>query len=123
MQTWTIKYYRAGRAHQEPTKFTKKTDAENELKKREGDIAKGVPLTAQIARYRFDEAAKDITAEYTTNRRRSLGELKRRIALHLTPWFAGRKMAEITTVDVRAYQAQRLKAGAAPASVTAKSRS
>ena len=42
---------RPGGSHQEPTKFTKKTDAENELKKREGDIAKGVPLRSQIARY------------------------------------------------------------------------
>ena len=116
-QTWTIKYFRAGRPHQEPTKYTKKTDAENLLKMREGDIAKGMPLTSQIARYRFDEAAKDIIAEYTTNRRRSLGELKRRITLHLQPWFGGRKMAEITTVDVRGFMAQRLKAGAAPASV------
>ena len=36
--TWTIRYFRGGRAHQEPTKFTRKGDAERLLKTREGDI-------------------------------------------------------------------------------------
>ena len=45
----------------------------------EGKIADGVPVSAASARYRFDDAAKDIIADYTINQRRSLAEVQRRI--------------------------------------------
>ncbi|HET9415192.1 MAG TPA: tyrosine-type recombinase/integrase [Pseudolabrys sp.] len=77
------------------------------MRRREGAIADGVPVTAKISRFRFDEAAADLITEYRVNNRRSLDELERRIEKHLTPFFGGRRMAAITTADVRAYIAQR----------------
>ena len=33
----------------------------------------------------------DLETEYTVNKRDSLAHLKRRITLHLKPWFGGRR--------------------------------
>jgi integrase len=116
-QIWWIRYRRGGRRYEESTGSVRRGDAVELLKIREGDIAKGVPVSSQTSRYRFEAAAADIEAEYIANGRRSLSHLKRRITLHLTPYFGGRRMAAITTIDVRAFTRKRLDAGAAPAEV------
>lgn len=46
-------------------------------------------------------------ADYTTNGKRSYGVVERCVRKHVTPFFEGRRMANITTSDVRAYVAQR----------------
>ena len=115
--TFTIRYFRGGRAHEEATKLKGKTAARALLKIREGAIASGVPVSATSARYRFDDAVKDIVADYANNQRRSLGELERRIKLHLAPWFGGWRLADITGVDVRAFTHARLLKGASAGEV------
>src|SRR5262245_26877793 len=104
---WWIRYYRNGARHEESSHSDKKGVALDLLRRREGAIADGVPVTAKINRFRFEEAAADLVNEYKVNRRRSLDELERRIEKHLTPHFGGRRMASITTPDVRAYVVQR----------------
>jgi integrase len=111
--TYQIRYYRNGQRIEESTGYTKYEDARELLKQREGDISKGVPITATSTRLTFDEAAGDVVTDYTVNAKRSLGELKRRITLHLTPVFAGRRLSSLTTADLRAFTARRLTAGAA----------
>src|SRR5262245_42682700 len=98
---WQIRYYRNGKRHEESSHSNKKEVARDLLRRREGAIADGVPVTAKINRFRFDEAATDLTTEYKVNKRRSLDELERRIEKHLTPFFGGRRMASITTPDIR----------------------
>ena len=66
---------------------------------------------------RFEEAAKDLVTDYTVNKKRTLVDLTRRVQAILTPCFRGRRLATIGTADVRAYVAQRQKAGAANASI------
>jgi len=51
-------------------------------------------------------------AVYDVNGKRSTGELKRRIRLHLTPYFGGRRLSTITTADLRSFTAKRLEAKA-----------
>ena len=51
--TWWIKYFRDGRAYFESARTTKKKEAENLLKRREGDIARGVPISSSVGRMRF----------------------------------------------------------------------
>src|SRR5262249_51221584 len=115
---WWIRYYRNGRRFEESAGPGKSwEDARDLLRQREGAIANGVPITPQNQRYTFDEAATDIISEYTVNGRRSLGELKRRIELHLKPWFTGRRMRDIRATDARAFAKARLEAGAAPGEV------
>ena len=114
---WCIRYYRNGRRFEESARTNKKEEARDLLKRIEGDIAKGVPVTSITDRLRFEEAATDIEADYQINGKRSLRDLKIRIERHLTAFFAGRRMNSITTADVRAYSKQRIDAGAKPATV------
>jgi hypothetical protein len=112
-----IRYYRDGRRHEESAHTANLKTAGDLLKVREGDIAKGIPVSSQIGRMRFEDTATDIEAEYLVNGRRSIRDLKGRIKKHLAPYFAGRRMSSLTTADVRAYTAERMKAGAAAGTI------
>ena len=114
---WWIRYYRNGRRHEESSHSTKKGDAERLLKLREGDVAKGLPVSAKLGQLRFDAAAADVITDYEINGRKSTRDVEARIRLHLKPYFGGRRMASITTADVRAYIAHRQEPGAANATV------
>jgi hypothetical protein len=114
---WWVRYYRNGRRHEESSGSTKKGEAERLLRMREGDVAKGLPVTAKIGQLRFGDAAADVVTDYRVNGKRSLADVERRIKLHLEPYFGGRRMAAITTADVRAYTAHRQDAGATNATI------
>ena len=114
---WWVRYYRAGRRHEESSGSERKGDATRLLKLREGDIAKGVPVSAKVGRLGFDEAVADVVTDYRVNGKRSLPDVARRIRIHLAPFFGGHRMASITTADVRSYTACRQEAGAANATV------
>ena len=114
---WWLRYYRDGRRFEESSGTDKYEKAKGILKEREGDAAKGVPYATSMGRLRFDEAMTDLETEYTVNKRDSLDHLKRRIALHLKPWFGGRRMTKITAADINAYVEHRQKKGAAAASI------
>jgi integrase len=105
--TWTIRYCRNGRPYQEATSFTRKTDAQNLLKTRMGDIVKGVPVTPAHLKLTLDDAAKDVINDFTTNGKRSIRVVERRINKYLLPYFRGRRMSDISASDVRAYVAKR----------------
>lgn len=115
---WWIRYYRDGVRHEESARTDKVTEAENLLKQREGDVAKGVPLSAKIGRLRFDEAAADLLTDYKINGKRSHDNLKNTVIDGaLEPWFRGRRLAALTTADVRAYVKHRQDAGYANATI------
>src|SRR6478672_3078265 len=109
-QMWWIRYYKNGRCYEESSGSTKESDAKSLLRLREGDIERGVAMTAKVGRIRFDEAVKDVLNDYRTNRKRSLDDVERRIEKHLTPFFGNRRMASITTADIRDYIVARQKA-------------
>ena len=50
---------------------------------REGDVVKGVPITAHVGRVTFEDAAADLINDYTTNGRRSLRVVHVRLTKHL----------------------------------------
>jgi integrase len=104
---WWIRYYRNGRRYEESAKTDKWEKARDLLRTREGDIAKGVPVTPNIGRLKFEEAVGDVVTDYKTNGKRSLDDLQRRIDNHLIPYFGGRRMVTIGTADLRAYVAER----------------
>ena len=81
------------------------------LRIREGDVAKGVPVSAKISRYRFEDAATDSEDRYRVNNRRSLDELERRIDKHLQPFFREHGMSAISTADVCAFVKHRQDTG------------
>jgi integrase len=102
-----LKYYRDGKPIYESSGTDIKDEAKKTLKMREGDIAKGMPITSNTGRVRFEDAAKDLINDYKLNNRKSLDELERRIDLHLAPYFGNRKLSTITPTDVRAFIAKR----------------
>ena len=116
-RVWWIRYYRNGRRYEESSKSTTKRVAADLLKIREGDIAHGMPVRSGISRFRFEDAARALIADYTANGRRSLDEAQRRIRIGLEPWFRRQSMAEIGTDDVVAYAASRREGGVANATI------
>lgn len=111
-KVWWIRYYRNGRRHEESSGSTRKTEAQRLLALREGACARGEPITAQVGRLRFEEAAADVLADYRANGRRTAGQVEQRLRDHLLPVFGARRMASITTADLRAYTTARQEAGA-----------
>lgn len=116
-RVWWIRYYRNGRRYEESSHSDKKGEAQRLLAVREGDIARGVPVTPQAGRLRFDEAAQDVVNDYRVNGKRSIEHVERRIKLHLGPAFGPRRMVSITTADVRVFIAQRQAKGASNAEI------
>jgi integrase len=109
---WWIRYYRDGRRFEESARTEKKQAAVDLLKIREGDVAKGVPISAKIGRLRFEEASKDLLTDYQINGKKSHDNVKNTIVEGaLEPWFRGRRMATLTTADIRAYVADRQEKG------------
>lgn len=104
---WWIKYIRSGKPYHESSGSERKKDAVDLLKRREGDIVRGVAVTPKIHKFRFEDAAEDVLNDYRTNGKRSLVVVERRIRKHLTPFFAGWRMANISTTHVREYIAKR----------------
>ena len=102
---YQIRYYRNGQRIEETTDKTRYDEARHLLRDREGDISKGVPITAKSTRLTFDDAVKDVINDYAINGKKSKDTVERRSTLHLTPVFGGRTLASITTADVRAFAA------------------
>jgi integrase len=115
--TFWIQYHRDGRRYRETVRSSKKTDATRLLRLREGDAEKGIPITPKVGRLTFTEAAEDLINDYKVNGKKSLPHAQRRIDLHLAPVFGGRRMAGISTADIRAFIAARLEAKAAPGEI------
>ena len=103
LPTWWIKYSRDGRAYYETARTARKKEAEKLLKLREGDVARGLPISPQVGRLRFEDAAELILTDYKVNNRRSHDHVRRRIDLGLAPWFSGRRMATITPAEIQRF--------------------
>src|SRR5437660_1404067 len=99
---WWIRYYRNGQRFEESARTSVYDDARDLLKKREGDVANGLPVSAKMGRLTFTEAADDLLTDYRINGKKSVKHVARHVA-KLTAWFGGRRMAEITGADVRRY--------------------
>ena len=65
----------------------------------------------------FRAAIRDVLDDYRMNRRRSLADVERHVRLHLAPFFGRRRLAAITTADVRRYVLRRQGEGARNATV------
>jgi integrase len=108
---YAIRYYDArGRRRIESSGSEKQEQAEKLLRQRLKAPDDHVPLDMQIGKVKFEDAAKDLINDYTTNGKKSLDEVRRRIDKHLKPFFEGWKLSAITTSDVREYIAKRQEA-------------
>ena len=116
-KVYWVKYYRNGKGYRESSGSTKQSDAKRLLRIREGDSARGIPVTPRVGRARFDELAQDMVDDYLANRKRTVRDLQTRIDRHLSPSFSGRRAASITTADIRKYITKRQAEGAANAGI------
>jgi integrase len=114
---WMLKYFKDGRAFYESSETDSREAAKKKLQSIEGKVADGRHMSGVAHRMRFEDAATDIENEYQANGRKSIDHLKRRLKLHLKPFFDRKRFSKITSADVNAYVAERLAAGAANAEI------
>lgn len=106
-----------GRRHFETLDSDDPDFAKNELKKREGDAARGLPVAAKMNTVKFIELAKDVIADYQVNRHRSEADMEARFRLHILPILGDKKAAAITTTHLRSYIRTRQEEGAAAGTI------
>ncbi len=114
---WWLKYYQNGKPIRESSHSPKEKVASDMLKKREGNIARGVPVIPHANRVTVSELLDDVQIDYKTNGRRSLKTLGYYIEGHVRPYFGNWKAAAVTAADVRAYVAKRQEEKAANATI------
>ena len=74
-------------------------------------------LTPPLPGPSFRTAVRDVLDDYRMNRKRSLLDVERHVRLHLGPFFGRRRLAAITTADVRRYVLGRQDEGAKNATI------
>lgn len=113
-----IRYYDTnGQRHEESARTDKFEQARSLLRQREGDVEKGLPVSARIGRLCLADAAKQLVTDYRINGRHSLDDVERHVA-RLTGWFGSkRRLASITSADISAYVEQRQSQEAANATI------
>jgi site-specific recombinase XerD len=114
-RNWYIEFVAGNRTVRETTKFTKRSDAAEFLKRRISESLAGkIPLQPNVT---YDDLRALIVTDYTNNARKTLGDLKSTRLPYLNDAFAGTKAIDVTTATVERYKTQRLKDGAAAATV------
>src|SRR6059058_2919723 len=93
------------------------TVSETHLKQRDRGTTTRTGVTRPFLRLTFGAAVREVLDDYRINRRRSLVDVERHVRLHLGPFFGRRRMAAITTTDVRRYVARRQDEGAKNATI------
>lgn len=117
VSTWAIKYYnRRSGQHENEYGFKNKTEAERTLRLRLADQDKGKLIGAAVERTDFDDLRKMIEADYQANGRRSGKRLGQSLK-HLKQAFGQSRAVDISEDRIATYVAERLKEGAAVASV------
>src|SRR5206468_2919987 len=71
-EIWYVQFYDDGRARQESTKSTARTDAVKLLKRRLGEVAHGRLVGPDMKRTRFKDLVELLRADYIRQGRRSL---------------------------------------------------
>jgi len=108
-----IKYYAGGKPIAEAAGTKNKAEARRILQARLGQLAEGRYIGPAAERITFDELAEMLLTDYRVNGKKTFVEAQRRVRLHLTPYFGGRRAHDITTADAQAYIDQRQQEGAA----------
>ncbi len=114
-KTYWIQYYDRGRKVRESSHSTNEVDAGRLLNVRLGQIAEGKTPGTNFQKVRFVELMEDMKNDYKINGK-NLSLLEYHFK-HLSPSFERMRVPEITVPRIRAYIAERLKEGAANATI------
>ncbi len=105
---WWIAYRGPdGRRIAESSGSELKGAAQRLLDRRVGAREHGLPVIPNVERTTFDTAAQAVVDDFTNSGKKSLEDVKRRLRLHLTPAFGGRKLVNLTATDIRGFVAKR----------------
>jgi integrase len=114
---WWVKVYQHGKPLYESSKSDSYEVAKRLMQRLEGDVARGVRITAPAQQLTAAEAFTRVLEDYAVNRRRSEGDTARRIRLHLVPFFDTCKLSAVSDDDVRKYVLKRQREGAKNATI------
>lgn len=105
---WWIAYQHPdGTRRKESTRSERRPVALRLLRTRIGAGANNLPVIARAEQLTFHDAAQAVIDDFVANKKRSEAVVRRRIRLHLLPYFGGRRLIGITSADVTAYIAKR----------------
>lgn len=114
--TWWIDFSYRGQRHRESTESTKRSDATKLLKKRMGEQGSGQFIGRAEERVMFEDLASMIETNYQVKGNRSTRALRFSL-VHLREFFGMSRAIDITTDRINSYVAERMEAGAAPATI------
>jgi hypothetical protein len=112
-----IKYYRDGPAFCESAETESKTEANTLLRRKEGDVARGLPVAPKATRILVDELLEDLKNDYRVNGRKTASDLEGRCKNHISPFFGHMRAASVTTATARTFTLARQKAEASNAEI------
>ena len=108
-KNYWLTYYKDGERIRESACTRDPAEARTLLQQRMGEIADGRFIGPRANRITFEELAEGLFSDYEVNGKKSLKWVRIKVKKHLTPWFGGRKVRDITTTDVEAYIRERQK--------------
>jgi len=107
---WWIAYQHPdGTRRKESTRSERQSVALRLLRTRIGAGANNLPVIPRAEQLTFHDAAQAVIDDFVANKKQSEDVVRRRIRLHLMPYFGGRRLIGITTADVTAFVAKRQK--------------
>lgn len=108
---WWISYrHPDGSRKSESSGSPNVTAARRLLRRRIGAREHGLPVIPNVEKVTFEQAAKAVEEDFANSGKKSGDEVERRVRLHLTPYFGGRRLVGITPSDIRSYTTKRLAA-------------
>ena len=121
-KTWWVKYYIAGVPRYESSKSRDRYVARELLNRRLGRVAAGEtdPRAVEESSPSFDDLARFIVLDYERNGRRSLPSVRRRLRLHLEPFFGQLRDQEITDAEIEKFKDHRSGQGASNGEINRK---
>lgn len=117
---WWVKYRSGGKWHYESSGSERKTDAQNLVADRIGDVRQGIAVTPEMGKITLAKGLDGVVTDYKLQNQRSIGHAERRIKKHILAWDGWRPetlMVTITMAKIQTYAVHRLGQGAQPASV------
>jgi integrase len=105
-KTYMMRYQQNGQQICKSTGETDKAKAESVYKQAVAAIDRG-EQPAILNKVTWEQAVADLRADYVDQENDSWDDTERRLALHLTPYFARRKLASITVGEIKKYKEHR----------------
>lgn len=112
-----IKYSWNGKTFRESAHTDDKRKAGKKLNRRLAELEMKIFPGLHVERVRVEELAEDFVREYRINGRKSLEDAETRWKLHLKPFFAALRAADVSSREIDKYVDLRQKDGAANATI------